>query len=67
MQHGFISNAHIIPERTNSKRIKVRGEAGEIHTSISPPIGAIYTENIKTCFAITHFKITFYCKIKKEK
>lgn len=41
MQHGVISNAHIIPERTNSKRIRGRGEARRvICTSISPPIGA---------------------------
>lgn len=41
VQHGVISNAHIIPERTNSKRIRERGEAHcAISTSISPSIGA---------------------------
>lgn len=41
MQLGLISNAHIIPERTNSKRIRGRSEArSAISTSISPSIGA---------------------------
>lgn len=41
VQLGVISNAHMIPERTNSKRIRGGSEAhSAISTSISPSIGA---------------------------
>lgn len=67
VQHGVISNAHIIPERTNSKRMRGRGEAQwAICTSISPPIGASDECTPKYFFIHAH-QGSYFQRIRSQK